>query len=134
MGMKVFGFGEFRSKLEKINRELPHELDVFLKELAMDLLARTKEKTPVGVYPPSSGRVGGTLRRGWQISDLKRVGSNVQIEVSNPVEYGIHVEYGHRTRGGGGFVEGRYMLTVSLKELERAMPARVHDLWRRLGL
>ena len=28
------------------------------------------------------------------------------------------VEYGHRTRGGKSFVDGRYMLTKSVKEIE----------------
>jgi hypothetical protein len=41
-----------------------------------------------------------------------------QIEIINPVHYASYVEYGHRTRNHQGWVSGRFMLTISEKELD----------------
>lgn len=50
-------------------------------------------------------------------------GRTFYIEVINPVHYASYVEFGHRTRGGGGWVAGQYFLTLSEKDLERVAPA-----------
>ena len=113
------------------------------KELAARLLALVIPRTPVGQYPKSSGKKGGTLRRGWtsktQADAASRGGSNdakayaealpvrksgnaYTIEVINPVEYASDVEFGHRTRGGDGWVPGQYFLTLSEQDLERLAP------------
>lgn len=100
------------------------------KELAARLLAKVIKRTPVGVYPTSSGKVGGTLRRGWtgqtnanatayaHSLPIVKTGNGYEITIINPVKYASFVEYGHRTRGGGGWVEGRFMLTKSEMEIE----------------
>lgn len=113
------------------------------KELAARLLALVIPRTPVGRYPKSSGKKGGTLRRGWtsktQADAASRGGSNdakayaealpvrksgnaYTIEVINPVEYASYVEFGHRTLGGDGWVPGQYFLTLSERDLERLAP------------
>lgn len=113
------------------------------KELAARLLALVIPRTPVGQYPKSSGKKGGTLRRGWtsktQADAASRGGSNdakayaealpvrksgnaYTIEVINPVEYAGYVEFGHRTRGGDGWAPGQYFLTLSEQDLERLAP------------
>lgn len=113
------------------------------KELAARLLALVIPRTPVGQYPKSSGKKGGTLRRGWtsktQADAASRGGSNdakayaealpvrksgnaYTIEVINPVEYASYVEFGHRTRDGDGWVPGQYFLTLSEQDLERLAP------------
>ncbi len=114
------------------------------KELAARLLALVIPRTPVGQYPKSSGKKGGTLRRGWTAktqeeavsrsnsNDAKayaaalpvtKSGNTYTIEVINPVEYASYVEFGHRTRGGNGWVNGQYFLTLSERDLERLAPA-----------
>lgn len=114
------------------------------KELAARLLARVIKRTPVGSY--EDGTVGGTLRRGWtatshreaelastfgggtganKFSDsliVKRKGSIYEVEVINPVEYASYVEYGHRTRNHKGWVQGRFMMTISADEVEQKAP------------
>lgn len=116
------------------------------KELAARLLALVIPRTPVGHYPKSSGKKGGTLRRGWtaktQEEAANRGGSNnakayaealpitksgntYTIEVINPVEYASYVEFGHRTRGGNGWVNGQYFLTLSEEELKRFAPGMI---------
>lgn len=57
-----------------------------------------------------------------QSLDVKKIDGKYQIEVINPVEYASYVEYGHRTRGGKGWVEGQYFLTISEQELRTIAP------------
>lgn len=61
-------------------------------------------------------------------------GGVYEIEIVNPVSYAPYVEFGHRQQPGryvpalgkslkSGWVNGRYMLTISEKELRAMMPA-----------
>lgn len=107
---------EFRDNLEKL------DVDVFVKsccnELASRLLRKVKKRTPVGIYPAGSGKTGGTLRRNWYIENHVSVnGKEYKIDVYNNTHYAPYVEYGHRTRNGNGWVNGRFMLTESENEL-----------------
>lgn len=115
------------------------------KELAARLLALVIPRTPVGRYPKSSGKKGGTIRRGWTARTageaaasssmdakayaaalpVSRQGKNFYVQVINPVEYASYVEFGHRTRGGKGWVNGQYFLTLSEHDLERLTPALI---------
>lgn len=81
-------------------------------------MAKVIKRTPVGQYEPSSGKTGGTLRRGWTAKteeeamkgavpgakafvdslQVTKSGDVYQIEIINPVHYASYVEYGHRTR------------------------------------
>jgi len=88
-----------------------------IKELAARLLAKVKRRTPVGVYPKGAGKMGGTLRRGWTIGGVRKTNGGYEISVINPVLYASYVEFGHRTRGGNGWVMGQFMLTISENEL-----------------
>lgn len=123
------------------------DMDKFCEDVSKGLAARLLQLvipvTPVGQYPKSSGKKGGTLRRGWTARteqaakeggkvDPKayanalpvfRRGRNFYIEVINPVTYASYVEFGHRTRGGGGWVAGRYFLTLAESQLESRAPA-----------
>ena len=116
----------------------PTQMDQFFtscaKELAARLLAKVIKRTPVGQYPKGSGKVGGTLRRGWtaeQTSDaaayvnslnVTKQGNDYVIEIINPVEYASYVEFGHRTRDHTGWVEGHFMLTISEDEIRKSAP------------
>lgn len=63
-----------------------------------------------------------------------KFGNNYIVIVENPVKYASYVEYGHRQEPGRyvpalgkrlkqSWVEGKYMLTISEKELESQLPA-----------
>ena len=56
---------------------------------------------------------------------VSRQGRNFYVQVINPVEYASYVEFGHRTRGGKGWVNGQYFLTLSEHDLERLSPALI---------
>lgn len=104
------------------------------KALAARLLALVIPATPVGKYPKGSGKKGGTLRRGWGAKNGKaaanyaesltvtKSGNTYTVEIINPVEYASYVEFGHRTVNGG-WVEGRYMLTISEEKLKKIAPS-----------
>lgn len=89
-----------------------------IRELAMRVLRKVKKRTPVGEYPAESGKLGGTLRRGWKIGEVQVVGSLYEVEVYNNTEYAPYVEFGHRTRSGG-WVSGRFMLRISMEEVHK---------------
>lgn len=136
-----------KKELEKLQKQL-EELekgkarDKFFedcaKELAARLLSLVKPKTPVGVYDDPS-RKGGTLRRGWtggkntdaeafaRSLNVEKSGKTYTITVENNVEYAPYVEYGHRTRGGKGFVQGKRMLETSEQELKALSPKILQD-------
>lgn len=117
--------------LEKLQKQkLESFLEDCAKELAARLLQKAIERTPVGKYPPSTGKVGGTLRRGWtgnKESDgasyaknlsVDKAGDRYTITLVNPVEYATYVELGHRTANHKGWVNGRFMLAVSIQEVK----------------
>ena len=139
---------EFRNELHKSlsGKQLELFIESCAKELAARLLAKVIKRTPVGEYPEGSGKVGGTLRRGWTggkgqnanafAGNLKvhHYGGVYVIEVENPVEYSSYVEFGHRTRGGKGWVEGKFMLTISEEEIQRDAPRVLENkLKKKLG-
>ena len=122
------------------------------KELAARLLGKVIRRTPVHDYSKdahvhfvtkdgktvdfqaSIGKVGGTLRRGWtggkrssganyaNSLNVNKVGSDYVIEIINPVEYASYVEFGHRTPDHTGWVEGKFMLTISEDEIRKSAP------------
>lgn len=105
---------------------------------------------PQGISPQVkadhwNGYTGGTLRRGWtggkntaganyaKTLPVKQQGNNFVIDIINPVEYASYVEYGHRATPGryvpalgkklkSGWVQGRFMLTISVDEIQSAAP------------
>jgi hypothetical protein len=152
-------FDDLKKFQEKLNRLNEIELNLFLeacaKELAARLLAKVIKRTPVGEYPKSSGKKGGTLRRGWttQVSGSGSEGANTKgasqyvdtlkvnhydgtyvIEIVNPINYASYIEFGHRTRNHKGWVKGRFMLTISEQEIEAAAPGILErKLMKKLG-
>jgi len=112
-------FEQFAKKLEKIEKDKQKFMEDCCKELAARLLSRVIKRTPVDE---------GTLRRGWQIDDNKNVNvvyrnGEYRCAIYNPVEYSNYVEYGARTRGGKGWRDGVFMLTISENEVNALAPA-----------
>lgn len=138
---KRFGKADFKQlkqlekNLEKLQADqITQFYEAAAKELAARLLGLVIPRTPVGQYSSSSGKKGGTLRRGWtngkevnfhayaQSLSVKEAGGIYTIDLINPVDYASYVEFGHRTRNLAGWVPGRFMLTISEEELEDATP------------
>ena len=134
---------DFQTRMNRMSKQNVGEFcELAAKELAARLLAKVIKRTPVGAYPAETGKKGGTLRRGWTaksereaeltavlgggsgakaFADSLRVyksGDTYEIEIVNPVTYSSYVEFGHRTRNHTGWVDGRYMLTISEQEID----------------
>lgn len=132
---------KFRAELQKLGNESDELCKDITNELASRLLRKVKKRTPVyrqKVYTAEDGtemtfgedRVGGTLRRGWKIDpQVNKDGNKYSVDVFNSVEYAPYVEYGHRQQVGRfvpqigkrlkkGWVNGRFMMTISVDELE----------------
>lgn len=145
--MGSFSTADMRKLQQQLNKVQQENMDAFVnscaKELAARLLAKVIKRTPVGDYPGSSGKKGGTLRRGWtaqksgsgseglktngarQYVDTLKVnhfGNMLVIEIENPVYYAPYVEYGHRKPNGKGWVRGHFMLTISEQEVQSIAP------------
>lgn len=144
-------FSQLKAFTDGLQRLKSEDMDEFCrqctKELAARLLAKVIKRTPVGDYQSTTGKSGGTLRRGWTAKSereaeltatfgggqgatayakslqINKVGNTYQVEIINPVSYASYVEFGHRTRGGKGWVNGRFMLTISEQELDTQAPA-----------
>ena len=146
--MGEFSVSDMKKLQKQLNKIQPDNVEAFIescaKELAARLLAKVIKRTPVGQYPKSSGKKGGTLRRGWTAktheeaekndsteSKAKAYANSLEVEhngkflvihIVNPVEYASYVEYGHRTSNGKGWVQGRFMLTISEQEIQNIAP------------
>lgn len=123
MGSASSDLRKFKGQLKNLQeQDLQPFLAACVKELAARLLAKVKQRTPVGQYPKGSGKVGGTLRRGWITLDLIQDGNTYTVELVNSVYYAPYVEYGHRTANHDGWVPGQFMLTISEQELQNIAP------------
>lgn len=112
---------ELRSMLDDISKidqkVLTRSVNAGLKE--------AKRLTPVGQYPKGTGKVGGTLRKGWHSPRARRVGNGVEKVLENNVYYAPYVNDGHRivTRKGVtvGYVEGKHFLERANNIVEKDM-------------
>lgn len=122
------GFKELEKSLTKIQKDVDDFIVSLSKEVAARLLSKVIRRTPVGQYKKGSGKVGGTLRRGWTAGkkradfiegiQVDKRGDTYEVVIKNSVEYSSYVEFGHRTRNHKGWVPGRFMLTISEQELD----------------
>ena len=136
---------EVRKNIEKLSKSQVVEfMESCAKELAARLLAKVVKRTPVGQYPSGSGKVGGTLRRGWTAGKdqnatayakslkIHHFGGTYVIEIVNPIEYASYVEFGHRTRNHKGWVEGKFMLTISEQVIQSIAPRILENKIKKL--
>ena len=119
--MEIQGLNRFIRTLNNASNNFDEEAAKRLNNISQRLIRKVKLKTQVD---------SGVLKKGWR---SKKDGDLARI-VYNNVKYGHHVEYGHRTRGGKSFVDGRYMLTKSVKEIEsdieKEFSIMIDNLWK----
>ena len=108
---------KFKNELQAFKNREADIIKSIANELAARLLAKVKKRTPVGVY--NDARIGGTLRKNWSIGEITENNGVYQVDVTNIIDYASYVEYGHRTVDHKGWVEGRFMLTISSDELQK---------------
>ena len=119
--MKIEGLNELIKSLDKSSSNYEKEAKKVLNKIGIRLKYKVSSKTPEDT---------GVLKKSWK---YRTVSENEGI-LSNNVKYAPHVEYGHRTRGEKSFVNGRYMLTKSVKEIESELDNQlsilIENLWK----
>ena len=114
----AFDYREFKKLYEgyvSLAEELESWLINFLLENAQWTLGQTKERTPVDT---------GNLKRSWRITNVYRLPSGrLGFALINDADYSSYVELGHATRNREKWVDGYFMATISMAELERRLPA-----------
>ena len=123
---------ELKNKIEKLGDKKAKFMESCAKELAARLLASASKNTPTGIYPSGSGKVGGTLKRGWTIGEIQNVGDMYKIEITKTVDYASYVEYGHRTRNHKEWIEGKFMMTIAEQEIKSATPRLLENKLKKL--
>lgn len=105
---------KFAKHLEKQEIKAKAMIERCINDLGAEVLARAKLRTPVDT---------GNLKRAWTVSSITRTGNCYKVIVSNNLEYAAYVEYGHRTVNHRKWVPGKFMLTISTKEVDKLTPA-----------
>ena len=132
------GTKELYDYIEDFSEKYDDFLIEFLKACGQRALKYTIENTPVGVYGPKYGMVGGTLKRAWKLTPVKQNGLDYVIVLyADPyiAPYALYVEEGHRTVAGyvfqlpdgtwrrtkAGWVEGKHMSRDATEKVNRGM-------------
>ncbi len=129
---KASDLQKFQKQLSQLQESTETFVELCAKELAARLLRKVIKRTPVGHYSEKSGKKGGTLRRGWTVSEVRQQGKLYTVDVANIVEYASYVEFGHRTPNHHGWVPGRFMLTFSEEELQQIAPKVLESKIRKI--
>lgn len=116
---RIDGLDRLEQQLSQmISQEYPQEFRKLVVQIAYELQGRVRERTP-----HKTGR----LQDSWKVGKIQKRGDEYYIEVYTNVEYAEPVEYGHRTRGGKGFVPGKHMMELSLDEVSRRLPGFLRE-------
>ncbi|MCR1953795.1 HK97 gp10 family phage protein [Clostridioides mangenotii] len=116
-----------RDKLQRSTADIDILCRDIAKRLTASLLGMAIRRTPVDT---------GFLRQSWNTRDyvIRKIGSVYHVEIINSALYASYQEYGHRKRGGKGWMPGRFMLTISEKQLKKLAPSiiekKVNDYLR----
>lgn len=142
-GFGSFDFSEFKELAKRFQKAVDEQVvDRLIRELLVEIayraVARIKMRTPVNT---------GDLRRKWMVGGIEKRGNSYAIEIFNNLEYASYVENGFRAHWvpgewvgnqfmyipgaktgmqvgpKNGWVEGRFMMTISMQEIERELPA-----------
>lgn len=141
-------FEQYVKNFEKMTTEFETFLKTYLLQQAQRCVSSCKRRTPVDT---------GALRASWGIGsqklvlkssmdyegnvkvsfdsenssivDISVVGNNFEVTIWNGMEYASYVEYGHSTTGGT-WVNGHFMLTISISQVSNAMPARFETAFK----
>lgn len=130
------------NKMQDLNTSYEALIETIAKEIASELLARAKERTPVGEYSnvvnfttkdgkevsftTKKSKTGGALRDNWAIA-VKSKGTGYQIVLTNNTKYAEYVEYGHNTPNRKGWVPGKFMMTTSVKEINEESEGYINE-------
>lgn len=122
MAYDYSSFQDYRNRFNNLSKQFDSWFHQFLLKEGMRFIARVKPRTPVDT---------GDLRNHWQIEGITREGNTLHCWFVNSMEYATHVEYGHAkpyksgaAEGSADWVQGYFMMTVTIEEIRAAMPSR----------
>ena len=119
--MEIQGLNNFIRTLNNASNNFDMKAEKAVGRVANRLIRDVKLKTPVDT---------GVLRRSWHV----KMPQKLTRVIYNNCRYVSYVEYGHRTRGGKSFVDGKYMLTKAVEEIESELDNQVsiliENLWK----
>ena len=122
MGLDYSQFKNYRDNFARFTNEFDTWIKQFLLNEGMRFIAEVKRRTPVDT---------GDLRNHWKLAGMTRSGDTLRVWFVNSMYYATFVEYGHAkpykagaAPGSADWVEGYFMMTVSLEVIQRQMPAR----------
>ena len=118
---EIKGIDSFIKNIDNIQNNFYEDLENLIKKHGVYLFTNTKKRTPVDT---------GQLRRSWQLKYKK---GDLYIRLYNNKEYGLYVEYGHRTRGGKSYIEGAYMLKKTFEKTEKKFIKDLDKLFKQYG-
>lgn len=103
---------EFRLDIDGLEEKLVEQAEEYqarlakgIKRAGQQVAGEARKRAPVNT---------GHLRRSIR-ARLKEENGETVSKIGTNVDYAIHVEYGHRTRGGKSYVPGRYFLYGALQ-------------------
>lgn len=123
-GFDYHEFEKYRKNFYKMSKDFDNWLHKFLLTEGMRFIAGVKPRTPVDT---------GDLRNHWQLAGgITREGDTLHCWFVNSMHYASFVEYGHAKPymsglagpGDENWVEGYFMMTVTIDQIQRTMPAR----------
>ncbi len=122
MSFDYSDFKQYRDNFSKFTRQFDSWMHRFLLQEGQRFIAEVKPRTPVDT---------GDLRNHWKLDGMTREGDVLKVWFVNSMYYATYVEYGHAkpyksgaSEGSADWVEGYFMMTVSLDKIQRSMPAR----------
>lgn len=116
MSMDFKQFEDLNKQYKDVLKGFNKFIEDFLFEQGMRALRKTKLRTPVDT---------GALRNAWNLDEnVYRKGNELYVILHNPLNYASFIEYGHTKPGRIGWVDGYFMATVSIQEVQDAIPAR----------
>lgn len=122
MSFNYFEFEQFSKQINTLEKQFDKWLYSFLMEEGMRFIREVKLRTPVDT---------GDLRNHWKLDGITRTGDTLEVWFVNSMHYATYVEYGHAKpykagakEGSADWVDGYFMMTVSLDIINSKMPAR----------
>jgi Bacteriophage HK97-gp10, putative tail-component len=129
-------FKKFEEHLLHLKKNFPSELEQFLLDVSKSLNRAVLKRTP---------KLTGELKQGWKISGIERDGDKMYITVYNDatteyegrtVPLAPFIEFGHKVVNKQGEVVGKadgfFMLTTSIKTINRQIPRRLRKVFDEL--
>lgn len=116
---------------ENLQKEFNEFLRSFLVKMANRIIRETKLKQSGHSGDKFKAYDTGAMTNAWTLGNITGSGRDITVEILNPMEYATDIEYGHRIVVGSGankkevgWYQGKFMLTTSIDEIQKQMPAR----------